>query len=431
MKIPKYTKLLLLVTAVFLLTSVANANPVNRNEAKKVGAKFMKTDNLHFVKSYNLSNGESAFYVFNTEKGFVIISADDRALPILAYSNEGRFEEDHIPAPMQAYLNGFVIQFQRAVDEHFMADDYTARQWNLVRTTGSLNGQRNTTVVEPLIKTKWDQVEPYNMLCPEAADGPGGHALVGCTAVAMGQVMRYWRYPQTGQSSYGGIDFGNTTYQWDDMPYALAPSFDSSIIMPTATLLWHCGVTLNMEYGSHVSNAAINAVPYALETYFKYSPDMEFEMKEDYYGTQYYTDDEWIAKLKACLDLGRPIVYGSFIDGSQAGHIFICDGYDTNDMFHLNWGWGGYADHYFQLGAFHGSGYGFNTGNCAVFNIHPAETASVEEFFDESEVVSYEVFDILGRRADNSYNAHHPGVYLIRYTLRSGGVVTKKVILNR
>ena len=212
---------------------------------------------------------------------------------------------------------------------------------------------------------------------------------------------------------------------------------DIEEITPIATLLWHCGVTLDMEYGIYVSNAAINQVPEALTTYFKYSPDMTFEYR-DIWGDPIYSDEEWFAKVKASLDLGRPLVYGSFVDGTtDMGHIFVCDGYDADSLLHMNWGWGGSGDAFFALGALNGGGYGFNTCNCAVFNIHPEEPVDpeppvgIKDVVEESEVVSREVYDILGHRADELYKTRRPGVYIIRSMMRSGKVVTNKSVIAR
>lgn len=417
----------MLAVMLFLMTSVVKANPVDINIAKAIGAKFMKTDNLQFVKSYKLKNGDAAFYIFNTANGFVIVSADNCVTPILAYSNEGRFEEDKIPIQVQSHLDDFVEQIQYGVDNNFVADKVTAHQWELVGTTGFVNEQNRDLSVAPLISSKWSQNEPYNIFCPEMANEYGNHALAGSSAVAMGQVMRYWGYPQTGQGSHGGIDFGNAAYNWNDMPNEISIHSDSAAIASVATLLWHCGVSLDVEYDAEFFNPAIGTIVCALTTYFKYSPEMELEFKND------YTDEEWISKLKANLDLGRPlIVSGSSNDETNTAHIFICDGYDANDLLHLNWGWGGNLDGYYRLGVFNiPPDLSFNTDNCAIFNIHPDDPSQIEEIFDTSEVVSYEVFDVLGRRADNNYENHVPGAYFIRYTMKSGNFITKKVAFKR
>ena len=422
-----------------ILVAVATAwgHPVDLGSARAVGARFLNSSDLQFVKSYNLADGTAAFYVFNAENGFVIVSAENSTTPILAYSKAGRFEERCIPSQMQGYLNAFVEQIQYAVDNHIVADEQMQQRWERAMNREFADRRKDAEGVGPLITSQWNQNYPYNMMCPEEDGGPGGHDLAGCTATAMAQVMRYWGCPQTGQGSYGGIDFGNTTYQWDAMLDMIDRWSDIEEITPIATLLWHCGVTLDMEYGIYVSNAAINQVPEALTTYFKYSPDMTFEYR-DIWGDPIYSDEEWFAKVKASLDLGRPLVYGSFVDGTtDMGHIFVCDGYDADSLLHMNWGWGGSGDAFFALGALNGGGYGFNTCNCAVFNIHPEEPVDpeppvgIKDVVEESEVVSREVYDILGHRADELYKTRRPGVYIIRSMMRSGKVVTNKSVIAR
>ena len=362
---------------------VANANPVNKQNAKDVGRKFMKTNDLNLVKTYSLKNGDPAFYVFNKTSGFVIVSADDRAMPILAYSNEGIFDENDIPVQMRYYLDRFVSQIQYSIDNHIVANEFTSKQWENVINTGCLNDNRSATVVAPLLTSRWNQNYPYNRLCPTAPGGPGNHAYAGCVAVAMGQIMRYWGYPETGQGSHGGVNFGNTTYQWNQMLDAIPNDPDISEIRPIATLLWHCGVAVDMQYSASGSGADVADVPNAMVTYFKYASDMQHEYKECE-GDLYYTDSQWIEKIKNCLNIGRPILYGAADDNIGMGHAFVCDGYDSNDMLHFNWGWSGAGNAYYALGALNvtsatGYNYYFNTCNSAIFNIHPVNSTA---YFD-------------------------------------------------
>lgn len=365
----------LLLFAVLLIAFAANANPVDKVNAEKIGRKFLKTNNLHLAKTYNLKNGDAAFYVFNKADGFVIVAADDRAMPILAYSNEGSFDENDVPEQLRYYLDRFVAQIQYGIDNQIVANEFTSMQWKNVMETGYLDGQKGSAVVGPLLTSTWNQNYPYNRLCPSAPGGPGNHAYAGCVAVAMGQIMRFWGYPVTGQGSHGGVNFGNTTYAWSQMLDAIPNDPDVSDITPIATLLWHCGVSVDMEYSASGSGADVADVPNALVTYFKYSENMQHEYKECE-GDVYYTDSQWISKIKNCLGNGRPILYGAADDNIGMGHAFVCDGYDSDDLLHFNWGWSGSGNGYFSLGALNvtsatGYNYYFNTCNSAIFNIHP------------------------------------------------------------
>ena len=415
-----------------LMTVFAFADPVDYETAREIGLKFTKSNELQLVKTYNMQNGDVAFYVFNTEKGFVIVAANDIAIPILAYSDEGHFDAENMPVQMSDYLKNFVGQIQYDVDNQFVADEFTKQQWEMVVETGFLKDQRGATAVEPLLTSRWNQNYPYNRFCPDAPGGPGNHAYAGCVATAMAQIMRYWGFPETGQGAHGGVNFGNTTYQWSQMLDAIPNDPDISEIRPIATLIWHCGVAVDMQYSAQGSGADVNDVPNAMVSYFKYSDEMVHEYKECQ-GDVYYSDDEWIAKIKACLDLHRPLLYGAADDNIGMGHAFVCDGYDSNNLLHFNWGWSGTGNAYYAIGALNvtsatGYDYYFNTCNSAIFNIYP-EYDTVDELIDESEIVSCEVFDIFGRKIDGfDENNCNSGIYIIRQTTNSGKIVTKKLL---
>ena len=377
--------LVLLLMSLLAIDLTATANPVDMQTARDVAMKFINANaktslrgiqDLQLVATWRTENNAEAFHVFNTATGFVIVSADDCAIPILGYSDEGRFDTDNIPIQMRDYLDRFAAQIQYGVDNQIPANAFTAQQWENVRKAGCLSVQKSNLVVEPLLTSRWNQNYPYNRFCPTAPGGPGNHAYAGCVAVAMGQIMRFWGYPETGQGSYGGVNFGNTTYQWNQMFDAIPNDPDISEIRPIATLLWHCGVAVDMQYSASGSGADVADVPNAMVTYFKYSNNMQHEYKECE-GDVYYTDSQWIEKIKNCLNIGRPILYGAADDNIGMGHAFVCDGYDGNDMLHFNWGWSGAGNAYFSLGALNvtsGTGYNyyFNTCNSAIFNIHPA-----------------------------------------------------------
>jgi hypothetical protein len=194
----------------------------------------------------------------------------------------------------------------------------------------------------PLLSTKWNQGQYYNASCPVDAEGTDGHVPVGCVAVAMAQVMKYHNYPVTGTGShsyshpvYGTLsaNFGATTYNWASMPDSLS-KYDSDV----ATLLYHVGVSVEMDYTPDQSGAYMSDAAYALETYFKYSNSLSYVWKSS------YSTDEWTTILRTEIDNKRPILYSGHGTG---GHAFVCDGYSGSDYFHFNWGWGGSEDNYF------------------------------------------------------------------------------------
>ena len=362
-------KTLFLSFAVFGLFVGSFAHPVDLETARTVAAKFIGTDDLQLSTTYTTDSNTAAFYIFNTTAGFVIVSADDCETPIIGYSHEGRFDPNDVPVQMEEYLQDFVARIQYGIENHIEADELTTRQWELVKTTGKLNERKGVRIVEPLLTEKWHQGCLYNSLCPEMS-GPCGHAEVGCVAVAMGQIMHYWGYPNTGWGSHSyynqgvelSADFGNTLYNWELMPDSLTESSSGEEIQAVATLLYHCGVSVNMDYNSNGSNASSANVPDALKRYFDFSRQLHRDKKGN-------DNAAWLAKLKDCLDLQRPIYYSG--QGNAGGHAFVCDGYDADDLLHFNWGWGGNGDGYFALGNLNVIGYHFNNNNYAIFDIFP------------------------------------------------------------
>ena len=366
-----FTLMLLLLAATF----AAEANPVDLRCAREVAMRFMNAnaktplrglDDLQLVTTYNISCGDAAFYVFNTPNGFVIVSADDCATPILGYSNEGQFDVENIPIQLQEYLQDFVEQIQYGIVNHLEADERTVQQWELVKTIGWLTNIRTDETVEPLVSTIWNQNCYYNAMCPEDENGPCGRVYAGCVATAMAQIMRYWSYPErgTGSLSYTppgypeqSVNFGATTYDWGNMPNSLEASSSPEQISAVATLIWHCGVSTYMQYGYDGSGTVLYYN--TLIDYFNYSDELSMDYRNN------YSDASWKAKLKDCLSLGRPIYYcGSSV---MSAHAFVCDGYDNNDMFHFNLGWSGSHNGYYAINAL----YGYNSSQLACFNIHP------------------------------------------------------------
>ena len=342
------------------------AHPVDQETAKAVAVKFMKASDMTMVSSYLTEKGTPALYVFNMADGFVIVAADDCETPIVGYSREGRFDPNDVPIQMEEYLQDFVARIQYGIENHVVADEVTAKQWELVKATGRLNDNKSAKAMEPLITTKWHQGCLYNSLCPPIESQPCGHAEVGCVAVAMGQIMNYWKYPNTGYGSHsynGGIsaDFGHTEYRWSLMPDTLTAASSDEEINAVATLLFHCGVSVDMSYAANGSGAHSSDVIDALRQYFFYSNHMHREKR--------VADNEaWLTMLRNSIGQHRPVLYSG---NGTAGHAFVCDGYDDNGLLHFNWGWGGSCDGYFALGDFYPNGYNFNSNNYAIFDIAP------------------------------------------------------------
>jgi len=400
-----------------LITSILTyAAPVDSLTARKAAKAFLEQKSTfdtsvgvklrmssavgadRLVLSPQAQASESEFYVFNRDDengGFVIIAADDCATPVLGYSDCGVFDYDNMPPHVRKWMDGYTRDIRSAKTNKTPADLTVAGKWNsLLNYTGENAAFRSSTAetaVAPLVNTRWDQSPYYNQSCPGSGTG-SNRAVTGCVATAMAQVMKYWNYPTTGtgfhsynHTTYGTLtaNFGATTYDWANMPQELTSLSSSTAKNAVATLMYHCGVGVEMDYGTSAEggsaayvissrSALVHCAEYALKTYFGYKTSLEGLSKRNFSAT------DWATKLRNELDAGRPMVYAGFGEG---GHCFVLDGYDNNNQFHFNWGWSGLYDGYFVLTALNpgtggtGGGAGsYTEDQQAIFGIEPAET---------------------------------------------------------
>ncbi len=408
-------------------------------------------------------NGASpSFYVvnFGTE-GFVIVAGDDRVQPILAFSDEGAFVAENMPDNIRFFLNGYTDEIQYVVDNQ-QNDNAVQGEWDALLSDATPVQKDGAVVVGPLLgSNRWNQTRYYNNLCPSDASGNsayGGHAAVGCGALVMGQVMRYWRYPTNGtgshsySSNYGtlSVNFGTTTYHYENMPNQFTSTYHpDSCVEAVATLLYHCGVAVNMNYGPSASVCNSNKIVAALSNYFRYPTTVQYIERGSSSSTT------WINYLKGELDEGAPFMYGG--SGSYGGHVWTCDGYRDDDYFHFNWGWGGQQNGYFALT--NCSSYGFNSNHAIIIGIRgPELPTAIEEnnvenvkvfpnpsngmvyiCSESQQVQELQVFDMSGRllieksidekEFSIDMTGYNAGIYILRLTT-SNGVETSKIIKN-
>ena len=302
----------------------------------------------------------NCFYVLQFEpEGWVIMSADDRVEPLLAYSLTGQYDTTNMPPAKKEILNGYRDEIAYILQSN-VPEGETGMRWQSF-VEGTYHPQSRSAVA-PLLTTQWNQQPYYNLLCPADANNPySGHSVTGCAATAMAQVVRYWQWPNEGinqhsyVSNYGtlSVDFGSTTYDYNNMPDKLTAGSSSVQINAVATLMYHCGVSLNMDYGTNESSASLADIPNALERYFAYPDGGVLVSKSD------YSDSDWSALIKNELDHSRPVLYAAN-QASGGGHAFVCDGYDANGLFHMNWGWGGIDDEYYSLTSLYTPHAGYN-----------------------------------------------------------------------
>lgn len=338
---------------------------VSRSTLKSAGSKGR---NFQFASiKATVENKDTLYYILNDtiNKGFVIVSADKRAWPILGYSTEGSFDEKKQPEAFVEWMNNRKKEIESIKKNNLQPDPETLASWQNLEVASPII---HSTSVEPLIQTQWDQGCFYNYLCPSDAQSPHcGHVLTGCTATAMAQIMKYWNFPTKGIGShsyshptYGELsaNFGSTTYQWSQMPNSLTSPNDA-----VATLMYHCGVSLEMDYGPWASGAWDPRDE--LVQYFNYSS------KSIVINRKGLNSNAWNELLKSEIDLGHPIWYMGI--SITVGHSFICDGYQDEDYFHFNWGWRGNLDGYFYTGNLNPRGYNLNEEQSVIINLVPGD----------------------------------------------------------
>lgn len=362
-----------------LCLGVLRANPVDVDRAKALGVKFMNTNTEIKSLAADLAytafadDGQPAFYVFAMQpKGFVIVSADDRAMPILGYSTEGAFS-DELPEGLESFFRNYRAGFSQMMANDDPRTDEAISDWERLAATGKVNNARITREVPQMLTCIWNQSALYNDMCPVDSLGPNNHVYAGCVATAMAQIMYYWKWPQMGSEmhtyeiwQYGSIsaNFGGTHYRFDLMPDFLDWTSKPEEIRAVAQLQFHAGVSVDMGYSPDGSGAYSQYVPDALERYFRYDGGM---MQIDY--RDWHMNADWDNMLRDNLDLGMPLYYSA--SGPDGGHAFVCDGYDDNNMFHFNWGWQGLDNGYYLISGFYLSHYSFPDGHAAVFGIYP------------------------------------------------------------
>jgi len=353
-------KLLLLIS--LFVTTVMMAGQVDQETAKqkamafatvKMGLKAQKSLRATSSGVRHASNRAAEreyLHVFNIDGGgYVIVSGDDRTEEILGYSLTGTFDANKIPDNMRGFLQEYVDGIQY-LDDHNIKVDKSAHRSNRAPKES----------IAPLVKTQWDQWAPYNIYCPQINDNERG--LTGCGATALAQVINYWQHPKTTPTIPGyksarlNIDIealDPITIDWDHMQDTYTCYNDKSKTVENASteekavgmLMRICGQALEMDYGtaSMGGSSAYTDGPYkALVKYLDYEEEtLQFVQRVN------YSYSDWQELIYNELANKRPVLYTG--QSAGGGHLFVCDGYDKDDFFHINWGWSGGSDDYFRL----------------------------------------------------------------------------------
>ena len=377
-------KSVILVFVALCLSGWLYAKPVDVETAKALGVKFMnvntavKSAEAELTYTAIADNGMAYCYVFSVHpKGFVIVSADDRMRPILGYSTESNFTAQ-LPDGLMTFFDNYKAGFVQMLENDDARTELAVADWTRLTETGSLNDTKIDRSVAPLLASIWNQTDLYNNMAPLDPNSVfSGHCKSGCVANAMSQIMRYWEWPRHGQgghgydanSQYGNYgwqeaNFENATYHFELMPDFLDFASPQAEVDATALLEYHAGVSVDMGYGPNASGAYSEDVGPALHEYFRYASNYNYRSKGN-------NQTAWENDLRANLNAGMPLYYSS--SGPDGGHAYVLDGYDDNNMFHLNWGWAGFDNGYYAIDGFYLTFYSFPWYHKAIFNLHPVD----------------------------------------------------------
>lgn len=343
-----------ILIAICVSALFANGKQISQNAALSAARKYSRTGQVAPAKNLRSDKTNNApYYAFNLEQGYVIVSGDDEMSELVGYAENGFFDAENVPPQMQLWLDGY-------------AEYVAAVQSGKAKARKILLSDSPSVVVEPLVTTKWNQDAPFNNFAPEYTDDNNNtqRCATGCAATAMAQIMKFHNWPEQGvghysyeHQSFGTIssNFSEHVYDWTNMIDRYNNGeYSSEQADAVALLMKDCGVSLNMNYGP-VSGASIYSYYPAFKNYFRYSSrTVNRSGCETAEFTKIITDE---------LQEGRPIIYCG--TGEDGGHAFVVDGYDTNYFLHVNWGWGGYSDGYFDMNYMDPTGLGIGGGSGA------------------------------------------------------------------
>ena len=342
------------------------AGPVSEAEARQKAYAFLQERKVsssivsasmrrHQAKAAT-PTAQNSYYVFNvgSDEGFVIVSGDDRTPEILGYADSGVLSEDNMPDGLRYLLEGYEEQMEW-LDANGIDEAYSVCESRGARKAPA------RTAIAPLIQTRWNQGAPYNKNCPDIPETDGEKTVTGCVATTLAQLMYYHMWPQSATTAIPGYTVTTkdkdkneysltvspldaTTFSWNDMTKTYTTDATGAAADAVATLMQYCGSALKMTYGliaNGGSSSYSENIPYALKTYFGYDGGVRHAYRKA------YSYAEWVSLIYSELSDGRPVALGGQATGG--GHSFVCDGYQGDDYFHINWGWGGKSDGYYRL----------------------------------------------------------------------------------
>ncbi|MDO5571525.1 MAG: thiol protease/hemagglutinin PrtT [Bacteroidales bacterium] len=334
-----------LTILLFLSVSfISFAKDITKQEATDYAKKFLREKNFESfsnIKSVEPveKNNIILYYIVNfNPQGWVLITADDSANPVIGYSFEGKYVSEDLPYNMNCWMEIYINELQEIKRSK-------NRIKNKLWDSPDID-TKASDIIDPLIKVNWNQGKPYNQFLPLAL-GTNKRPYVGCVAVALAQALSVAKYPEKGA---GLVSYtpSNPQFPTLSLNFDTIPKYDWNVIISgsdgkvaVARLLYHCGMIVKMNYGTEGSGAFASDIPSALRKYFGYSSSVAYYERGSY-------KENWSDLILSELKAGRPVIYSGYPPENTSGHCFNIDGYNGS-FYHVNWGWGGSNNGYFSI----------------------------------------------------------------------------------
>lgn len=320
------------------------------------------------VVPHYIDNESVIYYLQLYPEGWILLSAERKAAPVLGFSYEGALDYTSVFSGREpagewlSDISGIILDY--ASDTALLPHP----DWK-----GEFDSSKGVNV-QPLISAKWGQGAGWNYYCPEDFEGPGGKAYAGCVAVAMAQALSVFDWPDNGEgeNTYQHDLYGEISVNYSDSVYLWQLMEDLTPNRHAALLLYHCATSVNMKFGAESSSTKASYAVDALKKHFRISPRIRYLRRYEY---GIYAWEEMLIKE---LVAGRPVIYRGRSNDGSTGHSFNLDGVVNRRYFHINWGWSGSSNGYFLLHELNPSSTrSYSANQEAVIGIEPANTTAV------------------------------------------------------
>lgn len=350
---------------------------------KEAAHRFKSADRITKALTYaadqyssqcEIPDNSNTWYAFNRPQGgWVILSGEDTAAPMLGYSDSGYFDYNALPEAMKWWLDQYSFEIN--------AIRNSSKAYNSNENVIRIQSDNVHKPISPLLSTAWDQNDPFNMFCPQVNGAPMPS---GCVAAAMAQFMKFYNYPPKGSGildytmngSKLTMNLDTVQFNWNEMLDFYRSDATDTQKIAVARLMQACGYAVESVYGEYATNASVYLWLKALVQNFGYAPSSKLVSRI------YMNNTDWDNTIYNSLANGNPVLYSGL--GSSGGHAFVCDGYSSDGYYHFNWGWAGLSNGYFLLSALNptalgtgGGAGGFNIGQIALVDGKPNFEGSV------------------------------------------------------